>query len=143
MSAHAAMHRRSLLIGCSSLLLAVFVYCAGLGSDHLATNGDELLYAQISKLTAAAGQLLPLQSIDEKARNTKPPMLFWQGVLSTDWGSHWSLSLLRAPNVLYTLLTAGLLLAIGWKRGRGAALGISAALFSSASSAPTATGASF
>ena len=74
------MHRRSMLIGCSSLLLAVFVYCAGLGSDHLATNGDELLYAQISKLTAATGQLLPLQSIDEKARNTKPPMLFWQGI---------------------------------------------------------------
>lgn len=125
---HGHIHRRGLWIGCASLLLALFVYCAGLRSDHLATNGDELLYAQISKLTAASGELLPLQSIDEKARNTKPPMLFWQGILTTDWGNHWSLALLRAPNAFYTLLTAGLLLAIGWKRGRSPALGISAAL---------------
>ena len=94
----------------------------------MATNGDELLYAQISKLTAQTGDLLPLQSIDEKARNTKPPLLFWQGIISTDWGNHWSLALLRAPNVLYTLLTAGLLVLIGWKRTRSPALGISAAL---------------
>jgi 4-amino-4-deoxy-L-arabinose transferase-like glycosyltransferase len=79
-------------------------------------------------LTAQTGQLLPLQSIDEKARNTKPPLLFWQGILSTDWGNHWSLALLRAPNVLYTLLTAALLILIGWKRARSPALGISAAL---------------
>jgi len=42
---HGHIHRRGLWIGCTSLLLAVFVYCAGLRSDHLATNGDELLYA--------------------------------------------------------------------------------------------------
>jgi 4-amino-4-deoxy-L-arabinose transferase-like glycosyltransferase len=117
-----------LLIGWASLLLAAFVYCAGLGSDHLATNGDELLYAQISKLTAATGQLLPLQSLDERLRNTKPPLLFWQGIASTDWSDHWSLALLRAPNVLYTLLTAGLLILIGWKRTRSIALGLTAAL---------------
>jgi len=128
MSTHAVIHRRSLLIGWASLLLAVFVYCAGLGSDHLATNGDELLYAQISKLTAATGQLLPLQSLDERLRNTKPPLLFWQGIVSTGWGDHWSLALLRAPNVLYTLLTAGLLILIGWKRTCSIALGLTAAL---------------
>jgi 4-amino-4-deoxy-L-arabinose transferase-like glycosyltransferase len=128
MPTHIEVQGRSLLIGCATLLLAVFVYCAGLGSDHLATNGDELLYAQISKLTAATGQLLPLQSIDEKARNTKPPLLFWQGIVSTGWGDHWSLALLRAPNVLYTLLTAGLLILIGWKRARSIRLGITAAL---------------
>jgi 4-amino-4-deoxy-L-arabinose transferase-like glycosyltransferase len=128
MSTHAAIHRRSLLIGWASLLLAVFVYCAGLGSDHLATNGDELLYAQISKLTAATGQFLPLQSLDERLRNTKPPLLFWQGIVSTGWGDHWSLALLRAPNVLYTLLTAGLLILIGWKRTRSMTLGLTAAL---------------
>jgi len=128
MSTHAEVHGRSLLIACATLILAAFVYCAGLGSDHLATNGDELLYAQISKLTAASGQLLPLQSIDESVRNTKPPFLFWQGIFSTDWGDHWSLALLRLPNVLYTLLTAGLLILISWKRARSIQLGISAAL---------------
>ena len=128
MSTHAEVHGRSLSIACATLILAAFVYCAGLGSDHLATNGDELLYAQISKLTAATGQLLPLQSVDEKARNTKPPLLFWQGIVSTDWGDHWLLALLRLPNVLYTLLTAGLLILISWKRARSVQLGITAAL---------------
>ena len=121
--------QRSLMIAWASLLLAVIVYCTGLGSDHLATNGDELLYAQITRLTAETGQLLPLQSVDEKARNTKPPLLFWQGIISTGWGSHWSLARLRAPNVLYTLLTAGLLVMIGICRTRNPALGITAALF--------------
>ena len=125
---HALAHRRYLVIGWLGLLLALVVYCTGLGSDHLATNGDELLYAQISRLTAESGQLLPLQSLDEKARNTKPPLLFWQGIISTDWGTHWSLARLRAPNVLYTLLTAGLLVAVGWKRSGSASLGLTAAL---------------
>jgi hypothetical protein len=125
---HARSHRRALWIGWASLLLAVFVYCAGLGSDHLATNGDELLYAQISKLTAASGQLLPLQSLEERLRNTKPPLLFWQGILTTDWGEHWSLARLRAPNVLYTLMTAGLLILVGLKRTRSIHLGLTAAL---------------
>jgi 4-amino-4-deoxy-L-arabinose transferase-like glycosyltransferase len=128
MSTHASLHRHALLIGWLGLVLALLVYCTGLQSDHLATNGDELLYAQISRLTAESGQLLPLQSLDEKARNTKPPLLFWQGIISTDWGNHWSLALLRAPNVLYTLLTAGLLLAVGWKRSRDPSLGLTAAL---------------
>lgn len=128
MNAHATTHRRSLLIGWLGVILALVVYCTGLGSDHLATNGDELLYAQIARLTAERGQLLPLASLDEKARNTKPPLLFWQGILSTTWGHHWSLARLRAPNVLYTLLTAGLLLTIGWKRSRNPALGLMAAL---------------
>jgi 4-amino-4-deoxy-L-arabinose transferase-like glycosyltransferase len=128
MSTHAEVHGRSLFIACATLILAAFVYCAGLGSDHLATNGDELLYAQISKLTAATGQLLPLQSVDEKARNTKPPLLFWQGIVSTDWGDHWLLALLRLPNALYTLLTAGLLILISWKRARSVQLGTTAAL---------------
>ena len=127
-SHHQTIHQRAALIGWASVILALLVYCTGLGSDHLATNGDELLYAQITKLTAQTDQLLPLQSLDEKARNTKPPLLFWQGILSTGWGSHWSLALLRAPNVLYTLLTAVLLFLIGWKRARSPSLGITAAL---------------
>ena len=128
MTTHAEIHRRSLLIGLVGILLALLVYCTGLGSDHLATNGDELLYAQITRLTAQTGQILPLQSAEVRLRNTKPPLLFCQGILSTDWCNHWSLALLRAPNVLYTLLTAGLLFLIGWKRTRSPALGITAAL---------------
>lgn len=128
MTTHADTHHRSLIIGWIGILLALFVYCTGLGSDHLATNGDELLYAQISKLTAQTGHLLPLQAVEERLRNTKPPLLFWQGILSTDWGHHWTLALLRAPNVLYTLLTAGLLFLIGWKRTGSPVLGITAAL---------------
>jgi 4-amino-4-deoxy-L-arabinose transferase-like glycosyltransferase len=128
MTTHAETHHRSLLIGWASVLLALVVYCTGLGSDHLATNGDELLYAQISRLTADTGFLLPLQSVNDQVRNTKPPLLFWQGIFSTGWNEHWSLARLRAPNAIYTLMTAGLLLLIGWKRGRDPALGITAAL---------------
>lgn len=128
MSSHEVNPRRPLFIGWCSLVLAVIVYCAGLGSDHLATNGDELLYAQIARITASDGALLPLRSIDGKADNTKPPLLFWQGIVSTGWGAHWSLARLRAPNVLYTLLTAGLLLVAGWRRGRDPRPGIQAAL---------------
>jgi 4-amino-4-deoxy-L-arabinose transferase-like glycosyltransferase len=125
---HAAFHRRSLIIGWLSVLLAVAVYCLGLGSDHLATNGDELLYAQIVKLTAATGDLLPLVAPVDRLGNTKPPMLFWQGILFTGWGSHWKLALLRAPNTVYTLLTAGLLVIIGRVRLRNTLLGLQAAL---------------
>ena len=122
-----SIHHRSSLPGWAVLLLACVVYCTGLGSDHLATNGDELLYGQITRLTAESGQLLPLQSLDETARNTKPPLLFWQGILSTDRGHHWSLARLRAPNVLYTLLTAGLLILVARRRTRSIQLGLSAA----------------
>jgi 4-amino-4-deoxy-L-arabinose transferase-like glycosyltransferase len=125
---HAELHRRSLLIGWLCLILAAVVYCTGLRSDHLATNGDELLYAQIAKLTAATGDLLPLVSPVDRLGNTKPPLLFWQGIFSTGWGEHWKLDRLRAPNVIYTLLTAGLLVLIGLARLRNTQLGIQAAL---------------
>jgi len=57
-------------------------------------------------VTAESGALLPLQSTMEHMRNTKPPMLFWQGIASTHWGQRWTLWNLRYPSVLYTLLTA-------------------------------------
>ena len=128
MNHHAIVHKRSILLGWGSLVIALIVYCSGLGSDHLATNGDELLYAQITRLTATGGSLLPLLSIDGKADNTKPPLLFWQGIIATDWGDHWSLARLRAPTVFYTLLTAALLFAVGWRRSRDPLLGLQAAL---------------
>ena len=128
MTTHAEARSRFRILGWFSLLAAALVYLTGLGSDHLATNGDELLYAQISRLTAESGRLLPLVSPDLRARNTKPPLLFWQGILSTGWATHWKLALLRLPNALITLLTAGLLVLIGWRRLRSPDLGVTAAL---------------
>ena len=90
-------------------LLAVFVYFYGLDSQYIPKNGDEFPYAHITRLTADSGRLLPLQSQLAEMRNTKPPLLFWQGILSTDWGHEWTLWHLRYPGVLYTLLTAVLL----------------------------------
>ena len=81
-------------------------YFFGLDSLQIPKNGDEFPYAHITRLTAESGHLLPLQSLLENMRNTKPPMLFWQGVMSTHWGHEWTLWHLRYPNVLYTLATA-------------------------------------
>src|SRR6516225_9379948 len=39
--------------------LAIFGYFYGLDSDHIPRNGDELPYAQITRLTAATGHWLP------------------------------------------------------------------------------------
>ena len=89
-----------------ALALALAAYFVALGSDHAATNGDELLYAQMTYATAESGHWLPLQTMIERHRNTKPPGLFWQGLVSTDWAQHWSLWNLRWPSVLYTLGTA-------------------------------------
>ncbi len=109
-------------------LFAIFVYFYGLGSDHIATNGDELLYAQIARATAQSGHFLPLQSPLSYHRNTKPPLLFWQGIISTDWGKHWSLFNLRWPNATYTLLTAFLLFLLGRRMTQRADVGLLAGL---------------
>lgn len=89
-----------------AIVLALATYFVALNSDHAATNGDELLYAQMTYATAESGHWLPLQTMIERHRNTKPPALFWQGLVSTDWAQNWSLWNLRWPNVLYTLATA-------------------------------------
>lgn len=89
------------------LALAVAIYGLGLGNPYIPTNGDEMVYAHIARLTAAAGHWLPLVSELDHMRNTKPPLLFWQALLAGDWGRHWSLAALRTPSLLYTgLLTA-------------------------------------
>lgn len=87
-------------------LLAVFTYFYGLDSPHIPKNGDEFPYTHITRLTAASGHLLPLQSELDNMRNTKPPLLFWQGIASTNWGADWTRWHLRYPSVIYTLLTA-------------------------------------
>ena len=116
------------LTALAAILLALAAYWVALGSDHAATNGDELLYAQITQATAATGHWLPLQSLVERHRNTKPPALFWQGIVSTDWAKNWSLWNLRYPNVLYTLAIAVLVFLLAGQLGRDASTGLIAAL---------------
>jgi hypothetical protein len=93
------------------LALAVAVYGLGLGNPYIPTNGDEMVYAHIARLTAAAGHWLPLVSELDHMRNTKPPLLFWQALLAGDWGRHWSLAALRTPSLVYTLLLGALVAA--------------------------------
>jgi len=109
-------------------LLAVFIYFYGLDSQHIPKNGDEYPYEHITRLTADSGKLLPLQSELDNMRNTKPPLLFWQGIASTDWGKNWTLWDLRYPSVIYTLLTAAMLFMLGWKLSKRAETGFIAAL---------------
>jgi 4-amino-4-deoxy-L-arabinose transferase-like glycosyltransferase len=96
-------------------LLAIFTYFYGLDSEHIPKNGDEYPYEHITRLTAESGKLLPLRSQLDHMRNTKPPLLFWQGIASTGWGKNWTLWDLRYPSVIYTLLMAAMLLLLGHK----------------------------
>ncbi|HBK42983.1 MULTISPECIES: phospholipid carrier-dependent glycosyltransferase [unclassified Polynucleobacter] len=88
------------------LLLGVFTYFYGLDSRFAPKNGDEYPYMHIVRMTADVGAWLPLQSEMDGIKNTKPPLVFWEGIASTAWGSDWSLFALRWPSVLYTGLTA-------------------------------------
>ena len=118
-----------ILWGIAVLLLAIGTYFFGLDSLQIPKNGDEFPYAHIARLTADSGHWLPLQSTLDNMRNTKPPMLFWQGILSTHWGQDWTLWQLRYPNVLYTLATALLVGLLGWKiSGKHIATGLIAAI---------------
>ena len=95
-------YRSAILI----LLLGIFTYLYGLDSRFAPKNGDEYPYMHIVRMTADSGAWLPLQSEMDGIKNTKPPLLFWQGIASTGWGSQWSLSSLRWPSLVYTALTA-------------------------------------
>lgn len=101
-----------------TLVLAVFAYLYGLNSRFAPKNGDEYPYMHIVRMTADSGSWLPLQSEMDGIKNTKPPLIFWQGIASTHWASSWSLESLRWPSVLYTALTA-LLLFISVRRFSG------------------------
>ena len=111
-----------------ALVLAVVTYFYGLDSQHAPKNGDEYPYAHITRLTAASGHLLPLQSELSSMRNTKPPLLFWQGIASTHWGQDWDLWHLRYPSVIYTLLTALLVFQLARKLSGQLETGFIAAL---------------
>ena len=95
-------YRSAILI----LLLGIFTYLYGLDSRFAPKNGDEYPYMHIVRMTADSGAWLPLQSEMDRIKNTKPPLLFWQGIASTGWASQWSLSSLRWPSLVYTALTA-------------------------------------
>ncbi len=115
-------------LGGVACLLALLVYFYGLDSQQIPKNGDEYPYSHITRLTAASGKLLPLQSTLDQMRNTKPPLLFWQGILATDWGQEWTLWRLRYPSVIYTLLTALLVALLGRKVSGRIETGLLAAL---------------
>ena len=109
-------------------LLAIFTYFYSLDGQHIPKNGDEYVYEHITRLTADSGKLLPLQSQLDNMRNTKPPLLIWQGIVSTGRGKSWTLWDLRFPSVVYTLLTAAMLLMLGWRLTSNFDTGLIAAL---------------
>jgi len=85
--------------------LAIFSYLYSLDGMHIPSTGDEAPYLQITRLTAATGHWLPLQSV-EGLGVTKPPLLFWQGLVASNWGQNWEMWRLRLPIVTYTFLSA-------------------------------------
>lgn len=108
--------------------VGAFAYLHNTGSQYAATNPDEYLYLQIARLTAESGAWLPLQSAEMQHRNTKPPMLFWQGIAATGFGDHWELWRLRLPNALFSVATAAMAMLLArriagtWPAGAVAAL---------------------
>ena len=116
---------RMLVLG---LFVCAAIYLLGLGSAYAPTNGDEMVYIHIARLTAQSGHWLPLVSDLGAMRNTKPPLLFWQAMVAGDWGGNWNVFSLRLPSVLYTFATAAL---VGWmthRMTRQARTGLLAAL---------------
>lgn len=101
--------RRSLDRQALWLVVALAITLAGyfyhLGDRNILKIGDEDLYIQIARVTGEQGKLLPLVC-EQGICDFKPPLLFWQGIASTDWGRWWSLWALRLPIVLYTGATA-------------------------------------
>ena len=94
------------------IVFAAALYLFGLGGSYAPTNGDEMVYIHIARLTAATGHWLPLQSDIVNLRNTKPPFLFWQAMVAGDWGNHWTMFALRLPSVVYSFFTAGIIAAL-------------------------------
>lgn len=85
--------------------LGALAYLYSLGGMYIPSTGDEGPYLQITRLTAATGHWLPLQPA-EGLGVTKPPLLFWQGLIVSNWGQNWELWRFRLPIVGYTFLTA-------------------------------------
>jgi 4-amino-4-deoxy-L-arabinose transferase-like glycosyltransferase len=101
-----ALEGRARLLWPATVLLALFAYFYSLGGFYIPTIGDESPYIEIVRLTSASGKWLPLATAPG-LENTKPPLLFWLGMVATDWARTWSLFRLRLPIVLLTFVTAG------------------------------------
>ena len=114
-------------IAAATLALAAAAYLHGLGSLHILANGDEMIYAQIARATAASGRWLPLRSEMPDMVNTKPPFLIWQGILSTDWGRHWTLVALRWPSLMWTFAAAAMAGLLAWRASNLRHVGLLAA----------------
>ena len=97
------------------LLLTGALYLFGLGGPFAPTNGDEMVYIHIARMTAESSHWLPLQSELVGTRNTKPPLLIWQAIVASGWGSHWNLMALRLPSIVYTFATTALLAFFAWR----------------------------
>lgn len=106
---------RTTAVWLALLILAIATYLFGLGGQYIPSNGDEMVYAHIARMTAETGHWLPLASALEGTRNTKPPLLIWQAMVAGDWGQHWQLWALRTPSLIYTLLMTA---AVGWTARR-------------------------
>ena len=63
------------------VFVAAALYLFGLDSPYAPTNGDEMVYIHIARMTAESGHWLPLQSELLGTRNTKPPLLIWQAMV--------------------------------------------------------------
>jgi hypothetical protein len=59
--------------------------------------------------------------------NTKPPFLTWQGILSTDWGRHWTLVALRWPSLVWTFAAAAMAGLLAWRASNARHVGVLAA----------------
>jgi 4-amino-4-deoxy-L-arabinose transferase-like glycosyltransferase len=110
------------------LCLTFGVYVFGLGGKNIPSNGDEMVYAHIARLTAESGHWLPLRSELIDMRNTKPPLLFWQAMVAGQWGQSWTMWNLRLPSLVYTLLISAAIarIALGISRNKQTALAAAA-----------------
>jgi 4-amino-4-deoxy-L-arabinose transferase-like glycosyltransferase len=97
------------------VVLVALLYIFGLGGPFAPTNGDEMVYIHIARMTAESGHWLPLQSELVGTRNTKPPLLIWQAIVASGWGAHWNLLALRLPSIAYTFATTALLAFFAWR----------------------------
>lgn len=111
--------RRATLFWLLLALAGLGIYAFGLGGEYVPSNGDEMVYAHIARKTGESGHWLPLQSDLPDTRNTKPPLLFWQAMVSGAGTVGWSLEAMRAPSLVYLLLVcAGMVAGLRALTGR-------------------------
>ena len=112
-----------------SVACMALAYAWGLNNAYMPSNGDEMVYAHIARLTADTHQWLPLQTEMPDMRNTKPPVLFWQGMVVSAWGALEPLWVLRVPSLIYLALVCWGMAALlrrwtgEWRSGAWAVLG--------------------